>query len=177
MRFLILIFIPICLCSCSPSAIILVNAPNEERIFRHDSTREQIENKLGEAQFEYDYNPPVKLYDFRFPEVTLNKNCKIERQQIGSPPYTYIPKPDDPLRVAVRCRYKNVGKIIRQGRAGDSNALAFMTFGISEIFNVPDAISEVSSDAPIQNTFDVWYSPEGKLLAYSWRACEPDNDM
>jgi len=144
-----------------------MSARNEDRILSPDSSRQKVEKYLGKAVVEEAIAPQVLLKEFRFPERAKISNSRFVNHLIFYAP-GYTPNADVLQVVATYCRYEAKGKIVPHGIAGETNAMALMTLGLTEIICIPMAIGEVSPDSTVENHFDVWYSTKGKVLAYYW---------
>jgi hypothetical protein len=156
--------------SCMPSSMILMAARNEYSILNKDSSRAHVEKTLGAPVLEEPVSP-IELSAFSIPGAASRENYREKNFLHGSEGSSGLDPKQSHLIVA-HCRYVITGKIVPHGYAGDANAMGLMTMGIGELISIPMAISEVAPDSSIQNTFDVWYSKEGRALAYTWKWIE-----
>jgi hypothetical protein len=115
--------------------------------------------------------PPIELSAFRIPGAASRENYREKNFLHGSEGSSGL-DPKQSHLIVTHCRYVITGKIVPHGYAGGANAMGLMTMGIGELISIPMAISEIAPDSSIQNTFDVWYSNEGRALAYTWKWIE-----
>lgn len=153
--------------SCMPSSMILMAARSEYDIVNKYSTRSKIERKLGAPVAENAVSP-IELSVFTFPEPRSRENYRERNFLHGSEGSAGL-DPRESHVIVTHCRYVAMGKIVPYGYVGDSNAAGLMTLGVSEIVSIPMAISQVTPNSSIENVFDVWYSKDGRPLAYIWQ--------
>jgi len=146
--------------------MILMAARSEYDILNQYSTRVKVEKKLGVPVVEEAVSPTT-LSVFVFPEPQSRENYRA-RNFLDSSEGSGGLDPKEPHVIVTHCRYVVMGKIVPHGDVGDSNAAGLMTLGVSEIVSIPMAISQVTPDSSIENCFDVWYSTDGRPLAYTW---------
>jgi hypothetical protein len=147
--------------------MILMTARNEDRIFSYDATRKHVEKYLGAPVTEEVVTPAVQLRSFDCGGLRSSNDSQFRSFLGGYSPGNERDAKD--LRaIAIHCRYSATGRIVRHGEVGDMNATAMMTFGLTEVAAIPMAIKEITPDRTVRNSFDVWYSQEGQVLAYYW---------
>jgi len=165
-RVLALFVVSVLLCSCMPSSLILSAARNERGVLSRDHNRTRVEKTLGKPVWE-EAVPAIELSTLKFPKPASKENYR-ERNFLHGYEGDGGLDPKQSHLVVAHCRYVVSGKFIPHGYAGDANAMGFMTLGLTEIIAIPMAIAEVTPHASIENTFDVWYSQEAHVLAYTW---------
>jgi hypothetical protein len=150
-----------------PSAVVLVSAKNEARFFDNSTFRKSLEKKLGAPVLEEVLAEPINLKALKLPSARQNPNFRSRNFLQGWEGRSGIdPKIDH--WIVRHCRYIIKGKIVPFGYAGDANAAGMMTLGLTEVIMIPVAVREVSTGGDNINTFDVWYSADDQVLAYTW---------
>jgi hypothetical protein len=138
-------FILICFAGCS--AMIRKSVPDEPSEIASSATQEEITKRFGSPIASTRLEFPIQGQRLKVPEPRINL---LNSQELAASKTVFAFK----------------GRLDSKARAGQAGFDSFMTLGLAELYLIPKAIWERSTDEDLQLT--VWFSSNGQAVAYQW---------